>query len=98
TWRIPGGRAFRPTLSADGEQLALLVPGDGSWKVVVLNVATLTERIAFSLGESGEVESLAFSPDRQLLAVGTGHDLRLWELSGGKRRGELAAPQGEAEV
>jgi WD40 repeat protein len=98
TCDIPGARAQRVTLSADGEQLAVLVAGGVLWRVVVLNVVTLTERISFSLVDTGEVESLAFSPDKQLLAVGSGNALRLWDLSSGKLRGELAATNGAAEV
>jgi WD40 repeat protein len=98
TWTIPGGSARRPTLSADGEQLAVLMAADGGGKVVVLHMATLTERLSFSLGDTGDVESLALSPDKQLLAVGTGRDLRLWGLANGKERGVLAAAHGEAEV
>jgi hypothetical protein len=65
---------------------------------VVLKVATLTERLSFSLGATGEVESLAFSPDKQHLAVGTAGELRLYGLSSGKLRGVLAAAHGEADV
>jgi WD40 repeat protein len=98
TWRIATGDAYWPTLSVDGEQLALLVI-DNEWKAVVLNLATLTERISFQLPGLGMVHSLAISPDNRILAVGSGSDVCIWDLQSGKLRDVLArASEGDGEA
>lgn len=98
TWRSPAEHTFWPTPSADGEQLALLVV-DPQWKAVVLNLATLTERISFPLPELGIPHALAISPDNNILAIGSGDGICLWDLQSGKLRDVLArAPVGAGEA
>jgi hypothetical protein len=98
TWRSAAGNAYWPTVSADGEQLALLVC-DNAWKAVILNVSTLTERVAFPLHEFSEAHALAISPNNQIMAIGTGCDVSLWNLSSGKLRAVLAqASNNDAEA
>ena len=98
TWKIPGTILGRFTLSPDNAQLAVLLGGGAWWRAVVLNLNTMTERVSFDLTETGEVESLAFSPDNRFLAVGSGNGLRLWDLSSGKLRGVLAEKHDGADV
>jgi WD40 repeat protein len=89
TWRN-ASPIKRHVLSADGEQLAVITGADGR-KVVILNLATMEERISFTnAGRGTDVECLAFSPDKHLLAIGEWNDLRLWNLSTGKLHGVLA--------
>jgi WD40 repeat protein len=100
TWRSAAGNAYWPTVSADGQQMALLV-GDRGWKAVILNMSTLTERVSFPLHGFGEAHALAISPNNQILALGTGGDVTLWNLPSGKLRAVLARASdkdGEADV
>jgi len=66
---------------------------------VVLDVATMTERLKFRLHDFSVPHSLAISPDNQILAIGTGSDASLWDLQTGKLRCVLAmAGEGEGEA
>jgi WD40 repeat protein len=106
TWRCRDpivhdqGCIYRPALSADGEQLALVVAGEDMLKVAVLDLGTLVPRNLFSIDsiKGAWVESLALSPDGQVLAVGSPHDLTLWDVPAGKLRGVLAHGPADAEV
>lgn len=98
TWRVPAGLAFWPTVSRDGEQLAVLV-ADQQWQVVVLNMGPWTERVSFPLPDTGTVHSLAISPDNRVLAVGSGGEACLWDMQSGKLRHVLArAAEGDGEA
>jgi WD40 repeat protein len=100
SWRSAAGNAHWPTVSADGEQLAVLV-GDKEWRAVILNVSTLTERVSFPLHDFSQAHALAISPNNQIMALGTGGDVTLWNLSSGKLRAVLARAtedDGEADV
>jgi WD40 repeat protein len=82
TWRSPG-LATRLTLSPDGERMALLLLRRQT-RLVVLDVATMTERASFDIPDLGEIYSLAFSPDNNLIAIGSGSGATVWDVRHGR--------------
>jgi WD40 repeat protein len=87
SWNIEHDRGEgQPRLSPNGKRLAASV----SSHVFVCDADTLAEPVSFRTEGHNPVESLAFSPDNRLLAVGTQGDLHLWDFSSGEWRGMLA--------
>jgi WD40 repeat protein len=67
-------------LSADGQLLAL-GNSDGTIKLLSMPNGWL---IRILKGHTGKVNSIAFSPDGQLLASGSQDEIKLWRISDGK--------------
>jgi WD40 repeat protein len=95
TLRCPSGGSY-VAFSPDGGTLAAGGYSGGAW---LWDLATC--RLVATL--EGHVESLAFSPDGRLLAIGDGRRVRLWDVVGvsrgaGGHARELGTLEGHQEI
>lgn len=97
TLRGPSAMVTRPTFSPRGDRLACV---GFDWQVGVWD----TERVQLlwllqgPQGVSPDNCALAFSPDSGLLAISTGREAQLWDLTTGRRLRSWPLPPGLVDV
>jgi WD40 repeat protein/cellulose biosynthesis protein BcsQ len=89
------GVSEKPAEPADARQLLVLATG-GSDHQVRLWDANSGQHVAVLAGHEQDVNSLAFSPDGQLLAsAGADRTVRVWEIAANRERHALRGHEGE---
>jgi WD40 repeat protein len=86
---------WRLAISPDGR---ILATGDGLGGITLWSALTLAERCHIRIDGRRAPEVLAFSPDAQLLAAGTGNDVSLWETATGREVGVPFRHHGEVNA
>jgi WD40 repeat protein len=83
------GPAFSVDFSADGRYLAA---GFANGTALLVDVQRRPAATVALVGHAGLTTGVAFSPDDELLAVGSSRGVTLWDLATRQRLGELVGP------